>query len=328
LWAFGWKKLSKRAHALAMVVVAFATNLSALWITLANGWMQHPVGYALRNGRAEMTDFGALASNAEGWLIFGHTVLAGFVCAGFFVMAVSAYHLLRKNESAFFKASFRTAAGFALIASLGVAVVGDQQGVRVAASQPAKMAAMEAHWETRTGVPYTVLTWPDAKNGRNFFEFLKIPKGLSLLTFHKGNAEVRGLKDFPAEDRPPVWPTFISFKLMVVLGLIFILLSFLGWVRSLRDKLESNPLFLRVLLFSLPLPYLAIQLGWIVTEIGRQPWLVYGVLRTSEGVSQSISPGQVLFSLLGFSALYAFLAVIDIFLLRKHARTGPEEASR
>jgi len=328
LWAFGWKKLSKRAHGLAIVIVAFATSLSALWITLANGWMQHPVGYTLRNGRAEMTDFGALVANAEGWLIFFHTVLAGFVCAGFFVMAVSAYHLLRKNESAFFKASFRTAAGFALVSSLLVAVVGDRQGVRVAASQPAKLAAMEAHWETQAGAPYTILSWPDAKNERNVFEFLKIPKGLSLMAFHEASAEVRGLKDFPAEDRPPVRPTFVSFKLMVALGLIFILLSFLGWIRSLRDKLESNPLFLRVLLFSLPLPYLAIQLGWIVTEIGRQPWLVYGVLRTSEGVSRSISPGQVLFSLLGFSVLYAFLGAIDIFLLRKHARKGPEEASR
>jgi cytochrome bd ubiquinol oxidase subunit I len=328
LWALGWRKVSKKTHALAIVIVAFGTNLSALWICLANGWMQAPVGYAMRNGRAEMTDFSALVFNPYGWLIFAHTVAAGFVCAGFFVMAVSAWHLLRKNEAELFTRSFRTAAVFALSASVMVALLGDQQGVNVAKLQPAKLAAMESHWDTRAGAPYTVLAWPDSKNERNVFELIKIPKGLSLMSFHKGSAEVKGLKDFPAEERPPVWPTFLSFKLMVGLGMVFLLLSFLGWRKARRGRLESSPGFLKIMIYALPLPYLAILLGWVVAEVGRQPWLVYGVLKTSEGVSRTLSTGQLVFSLVGFSVLYGALAVVDVFLLAKYARKGPEEVSR
>jgi cytochrome d ubiquinol oxidase subunit I len=328
LWAFGWKKLSKKAHAVAIVLVAFGTSLSALWICLANGWMQNPVGAVMRNGRAEMTDFGALIGNPYGWLTFGHTVVAGFVCAGFFVMGVSARHLLRKNETDFFRRSFRTAAIFALAASLLVAVLGDQHGVNAAKTQPAKLAAMESHWETAAGAPYTVLAWPDAKNERNAFEFLKIPKGLSLMSFHRGSAEVRGLKDFPAADRPPVWPVFLSFKLMVALGMLFILLAFLGWWKARKGKLEAGPKFLKIMLWAIPLPYLAIQLGWIVTEMGRQPWIVYGLLRTSEGVSKAVSAGQVGFSLAGFGIVYGLLGAVDIMLLIKYAKKGPEEVAR
>jgi len=326
LWVFGWKKLSKKAHAMAITLVAFGTALSALWICLANGWMQNPVGYTLRNGRAEMTDFGALATNGTGWLIFAHTVLAGFVTAGFFVMCVSAYHLLRKNEMPFFKASFRTAAVFAFVSTILVAATGDQQGVQVAKHQPGKLAAMESHWETQAGVPYTVFAWPDAKNERNVFEFLKIPKGLSLMSFHKGSAEVIGLKDIPPDERPPVLPTFLSFKFMVAFGLLMILLSFLGWLKGKRGRLESSPKFLRLMVWLIPLPYIAIQLGWIVTEIGRQPWIVYGLMKTADGVSPALIPGQVVLSLILFTVFYGALGVVDIFLLAKYARRGPVPA--
>jgi cytochrome d ubiquinol oxidase subunit I len=326
LWIFGWNKISKKAHALAIALVAFATNLSALWIILANAWQQHPVGYALRNGRAEMTDFKALIGNPYGWAMFTHTVLSGFVCAGFFVMGVSAYHLLRKNQTDLFKRSFRTAAVFALAASLLVGLTGDFNGVQVARYQPAKLAAMESHWETGTGVPYTVLSWPDTKNEKNVFELLKIPKGLSLMSFHKANAEVKGLKSFPPDERPPVLPVFLSFKIMVALGLLMILLSSLGWWKGRQGSLEASPWLLRILLWAIPIPYLAIQLGWLVAEIGRQPWIVYGVMKTSEGVSKAVSSGQVWFSLAGFTLLYGGLAVADLILLKKTARKGPAEA--
>jgi cytochrome d ubiquinol oxidase subunit I len=326
LWVFGWKKLSKKIHAASITLVAFGTALSALWICLANGWMQHPVGYALRNGRAEMTDFGAVATNGTGWLIFGHTLLAGFVTAGFFVMGVSAWHLLRKNEVPLFKASFKTATVFALAASVLVAVTGDQQGVQVAKYQPAKLAAMESHWETRAGAPYTIFSWPDRTNEKNAFEFLKIPKGLSLMGFHKGSAEVKGLRDIPPEERPPVLPVFLSFKFMVASGFFMIFAAFLGWRKCRRDKLESSPKFLRLLVWLIPLPYIVIQFGWVVTELGRQPWLVYGLMRTSEGASTSLVPSQVLLSLILFTLVYGTLGVVDIYLLAKYSRRGPAKA--
>ena len=152
-------------------------------------------------------------------------------------------------------------------------------------------------------------------------------KGLSLLAFHKSDAEVKGLKDVPPEERPPVLPTFLSFRFMIGLGGFFLFLSFFGWLRARKDKLESSPFLLRLFLYAIPLPYLATQFGWLVTELGRQPWLVYGLMKTSDGVSRSISSGQVLTSLAGFTLIYGFLAVVDVFLLRKFARKGPQEAS-
>jgi len=325
LWVFGWNKVSKKVHALSIWLVAFATNLSALWILLANGWMQRPVGYALRNGRAEMTDFGALAGNSFGWVTFGHTVLSGYVLAAFFVMGVSAYHLLRKNEVPLFRSSFRMAAVFGLASALLVAVVGDLSGIQVAKYQPAKLAAMESLWETRSGAPFTLLSWPDAGNEKNAVEILPIPKGLSLMAYHRGDAEVKGLTAFPREERPPVWPVFLSFRLMVGLGLLFILLALVGLVKSLRGRLEGSPRYLRLMLLVIPLPYIAIQVGWLVTEIGRQPWIVYGLMKTSAGVSASLLPSQVVVSLFGFAVVYGLLAVVDIYLLVKYSRKGPDD---
>ncbi len=325
LWVFGWNKVSKKVHVLAIWLVAIATNLSALWILLANGWMQRPVGYVLRNGRAEMTDFGALVGNAFGWTTFAHTVLSGFVLTAFFVMGVSAYHLLRQNETPLFQSSFRMAAVFGLVSAVLVAATGDRSGVQVAEFQPAKLAAMESFWETRSTAPLTLFLWPDSKNERNAFELLPLPGGLSLMAYHRADAEVAGLKDFPPDERPPVLVTFLSFRIMVGLGLLFILLSLVGSWKSIRDRLKTSPLFLRIMVYSIPLPYIAIQLGWLVTEMGRQPWIVYGLMKTSAGVSSSLRPAQVLISFVSFTVVYGFLAVVDIFLLTKYSRKGPDE---
>jgi cytochrome d ubiquinol oxidase subunit I len=327
LWIFGWDKISKKLHAASIWIVAIASSLSALWILLANGWMQKPVGYVLRNGRAEMVDFGALVTNSYGWSKFFHTVLAGYVVAAFFVMGISAYHLLRRNEIPFFKASFRMAATFGLVTSLLVFITGDFHAVEVATTQPTKFAAMESVWVTQKAAPYKLLVVPDADNERNAVEAIGIPKGLSLLAYHDGNAEVKGLKDFPKEMRPPVAPTFLSFRFMAVLGMLFMPLSLIAWLLARRDVLESYRLFLKIMLFIIPLPYLANQLGWIVAEVGRQPWIVYGLLKTSDAVSKAITPMQVIGSLAGFTLLYGFLAIIDIYLLTKTAKKGPEDGS-
>ncbi len=324
LWIFGWKKVSPRLHALAIWIVAFATNLSALWILLANGWMQNPVGFVLRNNRAEMVDFMAFLTNGYGWLKFFHTILAGYVVAAFFVMGISAWHLLRKNQSLLFKKSFRIAAVFGLVSSLLVVLIGDFHGAEVGKVQPAKLAAMESLWETQRAVPFYLLLIPDAKNERNALELLGIPKMVSFLAYKDFDAEVKGLKSFPKEERPPVLETYLGFRLMVGLGGLFILLSTLAVFLSWRDLLERYPLFLKVLVWAIPLPYLAGELGWIVAEVGRQPWIVYGVLKTSAAVSKSVSPEQVALSLGVFTLLYSFLGGINVYLLAKYARKGPE----
>jgi cytochrome d ubiquinol oxidase subunit I len=326
VWIFGWEKVSKRVHALSIWLVALATNLSALWILLANGWMQHPVGFELRGGRAEMVDFGALLTNPSGWYKFTHTVFSGYMVAAFFVMGISAWHLLRKNELVFFRRSFKAAAAFGLGAALLVFATGDFSAVEVARTQPAKFAAMESIWETNRGVGVNLLLLPDTMAECNAVEKVCIPKALSLLAFHDPDAEIRGLKSFPADERPPVLPTFLSFRAMAGLGIYMTLACLLAVVFAFRRGLEERRWLLHLLLWSIPAPYLAGQLGWIVAEVGRQPWIVYGVLKTAQAVSPAIGVGQVVASLVGFTLLYGGLGVVDIYLLARHARKGPEGA--
>jgi len=325
LWIFGWNKVSKKVHALSIWLVAIATNLSALWILLANGWMQKPVGYVLKNNRAEMVDFSALLTNPYGWLKFGHTLLSGYVLAAFFVMGISAYHLLKKSKTDFFKGSFRIAATFGLITSILLIVVGTFHAERVAITQPTKFAAMESLWETQKGAAYNLILIPDAENERNAVEAIGIPNFLSWLAFHDAKAEIKGLKAFPKEERPPVAVTFSSFRVMAGLGFLFVLLSLIAFVISRKEAIENNGLFLKIMLFSIPLPYIAGQLGWLVAEVGRQPWIVYGLLKTSDAVSKSVSVAQVVISLTGFTLVYGLLAIVDVYLLAKYAKRGPDD---
>ena len=324
-WIFGWNRVSKKAHATSIWLVALASNLSALWILLANGWMQHPVGYVLRNNRAEMVDFAAVVTNPYGLLKFFHTIFAAYVVASFFVIGVSAYHILRRKNLALFKSSFRMAATFGLISSVLVFVVGDFHAKEVAKTQPTKFAAMESLWETTKAAPYYLIEFPDVGNERNIMEEIPVPKMLSYLAFGSGDAEVAGLKAFPPADRPPIVTTFLSFRAMLALGLLFVLLTFISFIIAVRDRTENNPLFLRLMIYAIPLPFLAAQLGWVVAEVGRQPWIVYGVLKTSDAVSKSLTTSEVFGSLVGFILLYGMLAVADIYLLAHYARKGPEE---
>jgi cytochrome bd ubiquinol oxidase subunit I len=325
VWIFGWNKVSKRIHAMSICLVAFATNLSGLWILLANGWMQHPVGYVLRNGRAEMVDFLAMATNRYGLIKFAHQIVSGYTVAAFFIMGISAWHLLRKNETEFFKRSFSAAAKFGLASCLLVLLFGDFHAVEIAKVQPAKFAAMESVWETRHGIGLNLFLLPDVSRECNAVEKVCVPGVVSFLAFHDPNAEIKGLKDFPKEERPPVLPTFFSFRIMVGLGMFFILATLYAVFISARGSIEANPLFLQILVFSIPLPYIANQLGWVVAEVGRQPWIVYGVMKTSDAVSKSISIDQVVASLVGFVLLYGLLGFVDIYLLTKYARKGPEK---
>ena len=323
VWIFGWKKLSPKAHAACIWVVAIASNISAYWILAANAWMQHPVGYTLRNGRAELTDFLAVVTQKFAILEYLHTVGGAYILSGFFVMGVSAFHILKSRNVDLFSRSFRIATTFALIFSVLVVFTGHITGEEVSHTQPAKLAAMESHWETQTKAPIYLLVIPDVKNERNYIQMFGIPGALSMMAFFNPDAEVTGLKDIPKEERPPVIITFLSFRIMVGLGFLFPMIAFVGWLR--RNKLESIPKLLWVFVLAIPLPYIALEVGWALTEVGRQPWIVYGIMKTSDAVSP-IATSQVATTLVGFILLYSLLGAAGFYLIYKYTMKGPEPA--
>ena len=323
VWIFGWRKLSKKAHATVMWLIAVSGNISAIWILTANGWMQHPVGYTIRNGRAELTDFAAVLFNKFAILEFFHMIPAAFILSAFFVMGVSAYHLLKKQNIDFFTKSFRMALVLGLIFSIFIVIEGDMHAVHVTETQPAKLAAMEAHWETTTKAPLHLFAIPDEKNEKNSVEIGSIPGLLSFLGYHDFNAEVKGLKDFPKDERPPVFISLFSFRTMVALGTLFPLLTIIGWFK--RKRLVESPGYLKVMLFAIPLPYIAIELGWVLAEVGRQPWIVYGLMKTSDAASP-VAGSQVLISLIAFILVYGLLGAVGFYLITKTAKNGPEPA--
>jgi cytochrome d ubiquinol oxidase subunit I len=321
VWIFGWKKLSKKAHATVMWLVAFASSLSALWILIANAWMQNPVGFTIRDGRAELVDFAAVLFQKYAVFKFLHTVSAAYVLSAFFVMGVSAYHLLKKQNIEFFTRSFKIALGFGTIFSLILVIMGDINGVIVAEKQPTKLAAMESLWETTTRAPVYLFALPDEENEKNKIEIGAMPGMLSFLVRHDINAEIRGLNAFPKEERPPVLITSFAFKGMVGLGFYFILVTIFGWWK--RNRLVDSPKYLKLMLLSIPLPYIACELGWVVAEVGRQPWIVYGLMKTSDAVSP-IAASQVLTTLIAFIVVYGLLGITGFYLIAKNALKGPD----
>lgn len=323
VWALSWNRLSAKAHAVTIWLVAFASNLSAVWILTANAWMQHPVGYTIRGGRAELTDFFAVVTQPFAWHTILHTLSGAYILSGMFVMGVSAYHLLRRQHVSFFSRSFRMGTVMSLIFSIVAVVHGHVQGSEVAKAQPTKLAAMESLWETKQRAPQHLLVIPDEKGERNRSELGAMPGVLSLLAYHDVNATVKGLKDFPKEDRPPVTITFLAFRIMIGLGFLFPLLAL--WAFWKRNRLLESPRLLKVMLYAIPLPYIASQAGWTVTEVGRQPWVVYGVMRTTDAVAP-IVPSQVAVSLTAFVVVYSLLGLAAFYLMARYAKQGPAVA--
>jgi cytochrome d ubiquinol oxidase subunit I len=324
IWIFGWKKLSKKAHAVVIWLVAAAGNISAIWILTANGWMQHPVGFTIRDGRAELVNFAAVVFNKFAILEIFHTVPGAYILSAFFVMGISAYHLLKKHQTDFFTKSFRMGLMFGLIFSIFIVIEGDLHAVHVTKTQPTKLAAMEAHWKTTTRAPIYLFAIPDQENEKNSVEIGSIPGLLSFLGYRDINAEVKGLKDFPKDERPPVFLSFISFRVMVALGTLFPILCIIGWFK--RNRLIESPRYLKIMLWSIPLPYIAIEMGWILAEVGRQPWIVYGLLKTQDAASP-VAGLQVLTSLIAFVLVYGLLGIVGFYLIIKNAQKGPELAS-
>jgi len=333
LWIFGWTRLSPRTHAATMWIVAFGTLLSAFFILAANAWMQHPVGYELNpeTGRAELNDFFALMTNITAWSHFGHTILAALATGGMFVIGVSAWHLRRKPDSPVFRRSMTVALVVSLFASLGVAFSGHFQAQLVAKQQPMKTASAEALWETEQGAGFSLFAVGDVENGRNHIN-LQLPHLLSVLTTNTWNGEVQGINDVQAEYEerygpgsyiPVVGVIYWTFRLMVGAGMLMILVSLVGLWYVRRGTLPKAIWFLRLAPLAIALPYLANSTGWIMTEMGRQPWVVFGVMLTRDAVSGSVGVGFVLTTLIGFTIIYGLLSIIDVYLLSRYARSEP-----
>ncbi|MFC1975442.1 cytochrome ubiquinol oxidase subunit I [Chloroflexota bacterium] len=334
LWIFGWNKLPKGIHLTCIWLVAIGSSLSALWILIANSFMQQPVGYTLNNGRAEMVDFFALIFNPHVFVQFPHVFTSGVTTAAFFVLGISAYRLLKQDEHMeMFQRSFRIATIYGLIGVIAVMVVGHTQAQHMVQTQPMKMAAAEALWESEDPAPMSLFTIGNEPERRDVWA-IKAPGFLSFLAYNNFSGEVKGIKNIQAEYEatygpgdyvPPVAVSYWTFRFMIGAGLVMLVLVLFALYLIWRDKVEQNTLFLRLLIWAVSLPYVANSAGWLFTEIARQPWIVFGLQLTQDAVSPSVSTGMVLSSLIGFTIVYGVLMAADVYLLMKYAKTDTGE---
>jgi len=335
VWIFGWDKLSPKLHAATAWLVAIGSNLSALWILIANSFMQQPVGYALRNGRAEMESFWALITNGHVWVQWPHVFAAAVATAGFFVAGISAWHLLRRSDDLdAWRRSFRAGVVYATIGTVAVMLVGHSQAQYMMRIQPMKMAAAEALWETEDPAAMSLFTWGDESERRDVFA-IKVPGLLSFLAFNRFSGEVQGIRDLqdeyqrtygPGDYVPPVAISYWTFRAMIGAGVVMLLLGIWGLRTIAKDRTLESPRYLKLMIWAIALPYLANSTGWLFTEIARQPWIVFGLQRTEDAISPNVGPGMILTSLIAFTILYGALMAVDVYLLRKFADKGTAPA--
>ena len=332
IWIFGWEKVSKNIHLLAIWMVVIGSNLSAFWILIANAFMQHPVGYHLVNGRAEMTDFLAVATNSYVWTQYSHVFFGGMATAAFLIITISIYQLNKNKNQDVFKTSMKFGVAFGLVGTLFVGLVGHNQAQMVIELQPMKMAAAEALWETEDPAAMSLFTVGDEEKREDVFA-IKIPAALSFLAYNSFEGEIKGIKDLqkeyevkygPGDYVPPVAISYWSFRIMAGAGTAMFLVLFLAWWVAFKKDFEFSPLFYKVLFFSVSLPFIANATGWIFTEVGRQPWTVFGVYRIEDSVSLSTTAGEVWFSMIGFTLLYAALIIPTLHLVRKITIKGTD----
>ncbi|MFB9834155.1 cytochrome ubiquinol oxidase subunit I [Actinoallomurus acaciae] len=333
LWIFGWHRLPKRIHLACIWIVSVGTLLSAYFILAANSWMQHPVGYHLdtATGRARLTDFWAVLTNSTMLVTFPHTITAAFVTAGLFVVGVSAWHLARGRHVEVFRPSLRMALVVTFVAALGVAITGDLQGKVMTEQQPMKMAAAEALYTTERPASFSIFTVGTLNGGREIFS-VKVPGVLSFLATGHFDGKVLGIDDVQAaeqakygagEYRPIIPIAYWNFRIMAGIGFLTAGIALLGLWLTRRGRLPANRWVWRAGVVSLTLPFIGNSAGWIFTEMGRQPWSVYGVLKTSASVSPGVGATSMFVSLLSLTVLYGVLLVIETRLLAKYAKAGP-----
>jgi cytochrome d ubiquinol oxidase subunit I len=324
LYLFGRGRVSKGAHWFSVLMVAVGATISAFWIIVANSWQQTPAGYIIQNGRAELVSFSEAVFNPSTLVRYFHTVDAALVCGAFFMAGIAAYFLRRQREVPFAQRAMKVSIVFGLVVSiLEVVPFGHEHARQVARTQPEKFAAIEGLYASQTGAPIVLFGYP-INPPPELKAKVEIPGILSWLAFGDPNAPIRGISEFPLENRPPLWLTFVSFHNMVILGMYFIAMMALATWMLFRKTLWNNRKILSLFLWSIPLPVAACQLGWIAAEVGRQPWIVYNLLRTSDAVSVTVSGGEILFSIILFGLVYLLLGVLYVFLLTRKVQHGPE----
>lgn len=323
---FGWDKVKPKTHFIATILVALGAHFSAIWIVVANSWQQTPAGYHIveaANGyRAEITDFWAMVFNPSSLDRISHVYMGAWQAGAFFVLSVAAWYLLKKKHREAAIGSIKIAVGIAVAASLLQLVSGHSSAVTIAETQPAKLAAFEGHYETDKPASMYLFGWVDEDSEEVYG--LEIPGMLSWMLYGNTDAHVTGLNAFPEEDRPPVNIVFQSYHAMVAIGMMLILIALVSGFTAWRGKLWEMKWLLWVLVFSVLLPQAANQLGWMSAEVGRQPWIVYGLLRTNDAVSQSVTSGEVWGSIIMFGLIYSLLFVLFIYLLNEKIQHGPE----
>jgi len=323
---FGRSRVPQWVHFGSAVIVAAGTLFSAFWILAANSWMQTPAGFEIVEGRFVPTDWFKVIFNPSFPYRFMHTVVAVYLTTGFTVIGVGAWYL---RHGRFAEESRLMVMMGVLLASVLVpvqALLGDLHGVNTFAHQPPKLAAMEGIWESGTGQPAVIFAVPDEKLERNHVE-IGIPKLASLYLTHDWNGHVKGLKDFPGADRPPVALTFFAFRVMVAMWSIMLGLTLWAWILRTRGKLYDSPVFLRAAHWAIPVGYVAVSAGWFTTEVGRQPWVVYGHLRTADAVTPFLTSADVGISLFFYVVVYALIFGAGVYYLVRLVQRGiPDDA--
>jgi cytochrome d ubiquinol oxidase subunit I len=335
VWIFGWDRLSKKMHLAAIWLVVLGSYLSTFWILVANSFMQHPVGYILQNGRAEMTNFWALITNPTLAYQTPHVVAGAITTGAFFVVGISAYHLLKKTkDQEFYQRSMHISLIVGLLSGIVSVIVGHIYGQYDILNQPMKMAAAEAIWNTQQPASLALFAIPDPQTHTNIFS-ISIPYLLSFLSNWSFTSPVEGINQIqaayvhlygPGNYIPDVLVAFYSFRVMLGIGILMVLIAAVALFLFTRKKqLFNNRWVLRSLVASIALPYIANTSGWLLGEMGRQPWVVFGLLKTVNAVSPSVTFAEVIVTLIAFFVLYGILAVIDGYLLFNTARKGSSE---
>ena len=322
---FGRGRLRAGVGWLAALMVCLGTLLSAVWIIIANSWMQTPAGYEIIDGRARMTDFLAAALNPSTVPRYLHTVAAAMTAGAFIALGVSAWYVLKRKHLAVARAVLPVALVTAFLGSAGMFATGDMSSKQVAVTQPAKFAGIMAIYSTASGVPLTIWSLPPSQDPSSAPQGpeLQVARLLSFMTFGDWNAPIQGLEEFPKQDWPPIAMSFLSYHNMVLLGTLMLLVMAVGAYYLWQRSIYRRPFWLRAAVIATPLPIVAIQLGWATAEIGRQPWIVYDVMRTADGVSRVVPAEQVALSLGLLVGLYVLVGGLWLYLVRKELGHGP-----
>ncbi|HMN18755.1 MAG: cytochrome ubiquinol oxidase subunit I [Ignavibacteriales bacterium] len=325
---FGWDKVGPKMHFFSTLMVSFGSMFSAVWIVVANSWQQTPAGFHVVgegiNARAEITDFWAMVLNPSSVDRVLHVISGCWLAGAFLIISISAYYIIKNRHIRFAKSSIKIALFVALIASLFQLFTGHSSAVGVSKNQPAKLAAMEAVFDDQTNAQLYLFGWVNEEKQEVNFS-IAIPGMLSYLIGFDTETKVTGLNSFKEEDRPPVNIVFQAYHLMVAIGMLLIVLSMFGVFFWIRGTLFKQKWLMWAFVFSVLLPQIANQVGWITAEVGRQPWIVYGLLRTSEGLSKAVSADQVWFSLILFTLIYIGLFILFVYLLNEKIKHGPED---